>query len=434
MTMRLLATLPLAASVVAAGVTTPLPQSPRCDADNGGITLPPGFCAVVIADRVGIARHLAVAKNGDVYVNLEDRDRVSAGTSHVRGDRASGGVLALRDTSGDGRMDVEVRVETAGGTGVELTERFLYVSTDVAVLRYTLGRGRLGPIGVPDTIVLGLPGGGHRSRSLTLDDSGHIFVNVGSDSNACRRSRREAQGQDPCPELPVRAGIWRYDANRPGQRHPADGVRWATGIRNAVGLRWNSALNGLYAASHGRDRLHELWPQLFTVEQNAEKPSEEFMRVEQGQDYGWPYCYHDPEANQKVLAPEYGGNGKETGRCAGKGMPLIGFPAHFAPNGLLFYSGAQFPSRYRGGAFIAFHGSWNRMPLPEAGYMVVFVPFQNDRPTGDYETFADGFAAGNLEPVQAIHRPMGLAQGPDGSLYISDDQGGRIWRVVYTRR
>jgi glucose/arabinose dehydrogenase len=115
-------------------------------------------------------------------------------------------------------------------------------------------------------------------------------------------------------------------------------------------------------------------------------------------------------------------------------MPLIGFPGHWGPNGLLLYSGAQFPERFRGGAFIAFHGSWNRMPLPEAGYKVVFVPFRNDRPTGAYETFADGFAAGNLEPVQAIHRPMGLAQGPDGSVYISDDQGGRIWRIVYTRR
>ena len=434
MTVRLLAALPLAALVVLTSVTTPKPQSPRCDSDNGGISLPPGFCALVVADQVGIARHLTVAQNGDVYVNLEDGRRVSAGTSHVRGDRASGGVLALRDTTVDGRMDVEVRVETAGGTGIVLTERFLYVSTENAVWRYALDRGRLGPIGAPDTIVLGLPGGGHRSRSLTLDDSGHIFVNVGSESNACRRSRSEARGQDPCPELPVRSGIWRYDANRPGQQHPADGVRWATGIRNAVGLRWNSALNGLYAVSHGRDRLHELWPQYFTVEQNAEKPSEEFMRVERGQDYGWPYCYHDPETNKKVLAPEYGGNGTEVGRCVGLGMPLIGFPGHWGPNGLLFYSGAQFPERYRGGAFIAFHGSWNRMPLPEAGYNVVFVPFRNGRPLGNYETFADGFAGGNLEPVQATHRPMGLAQGPDGSLYISDDQGGRIWRIVYTGR
>jgi len=405
---------------------------PPCDPTNGDITLPTGFCAVVFADTVGVARHIAIARNGDVYVNLENAERTSAGTSPLRGARGLGGLLALRDTTGDGRADVVVRLPHPGGTGIALTDRYAYVSIEIAVLRYTIVPGRLGPAGgEPDTIVSGFPGEGHRSRSLALDDSGGLFVNVGSYSNTCRRGSREPRGEDPCSELPVRAGIWRYDASRVGQHHPADGIRWATGVRNAVGLAWNREVHGLYAATHGRDNLHQFWPALFTAEQNAEKPSEEFLRVERGQDYGWPYCYHDPETGRKVLAPEYGGDGRETGRCAGKALPLKGFPAHWGPNGLSFYTGAQFPARYRGGAFIAFHGSWNRMPLPEAGYKVVFVPFRGDMPTGAYETFADGFNGGIYEPVQAIHRPMGLAQGPDGALFITDDQRGRIWKVMY---
>ncbi len=110
----------------------------------------------------------------------------------------------------------------------------------------------------------------------------------------------------------------------------------------------------------------------------------------------------------------------------------MAFPGHWAPDGLLFYTGEMFPESYRGGAFIAFHGSWNRAPLPQGGYKVVFVPFAGDEPAGSYEVFADGFAGENVGPRSALHRPMGLAQGPDGSLYITDDRRGRIWRVFYT--
>jgi len=409
----------------------PSSPTPPCDADNGGITLPRGFCAVVFADRVGVTRHLTVARNGDVYVNLESTDRSDPATTQLRGPRSHGALLVLRDTTGDGRADVEVRVEHAGGTGIALNDQYVWISNETSVQRYPLAPGTIGPAGPATTIIEGFPRSGHRSRSLTLGDSGTLFVGVGSYSNACRRARSEARGEEPCSELPVRAGIWRYDANRSGQKHPEDGTRWGTGIRNPVGLFWNQSLHGLFATMHGRDNLHVLWPALFTVAQNAEKPSEEFMRVERGQDYGWPYCYHDPETNRKVLAPEYGGDGRELGQCAGKAMPLIGFPAHWGPNALTFYTGTQFPARYRGGAFIAFHGSWNRTPLPEAGYLVAFVPFANGKPAGTFETFADGFAAGMLEPIMAPHRPTGLAVGPDGGLYISDDQQGRIWKVVW---
>jgi mono/diheme cytochrome c family protein len=139
-----------------------------------------------------------------------------------------------------------------------------------------------------------------------------------------------------------------------------------------------------------------------------------------------------------MLSPEYGGNGKipiSESKFAGQFKePVMGFPGHWAPNDLLFYTGKQFPERYRNGAFIAFMGSWNRAPLPQGGYKVVFVPFKDGKPSGNYETFADGFAGINPIPDRgaAKYRPMGLAMGPDGALYISDYKKGRIWRIVYT--
>ncbi len=135
-----------------------------------------------------------------------------------------------------------------------------------------------------------------------------------------------------------------------------------------------------------------------------------------------------------MLAPEYGGNGgMAVGPCADKKQPIASFPAHWAPNDLTLYNGQTFPARYRGGAFIAFHGSWNRAPFPQAGYNVVFVPFAAGSATGQFEIFANGFAPGTLmSPGQAAHRPSGVAVGPNGELYVTDDVHGRIWRVVYT--
>src|SRR5699024_9052198 len=188
-----------------------------------------------------------------------------------------------------------------------------------------------------------------------------------------------------------------------------------------------------YLVQHGRDQLDMLWPERFTVEQNAALPAEEFFRVHDGDNFGWPYCYYDPHQDRKVLAPEYGGDGRKIGRCASYTQPIMTFPAHWAPEALLFYTGRQFPSRYRGGAFVAFHGSDDRAPLPQAGYKVVFVPFQNGQPVGTYQDFADGFKGRKLlkSPRDARYRAVGLAQGPAGSLYIADSEQGRIWRVLY---
>ncbi len=385
---------------------------PVCDPDNGGLTLPAGFCALVVADQVGAPRHLVVAPNGDLFVA-----------------RANGPLLALRDTTGDGKGGVREAIGESG-TGVALGPDALYLSTQSTVYRFTLRPGQLRPIGPPQVIVNDLPTGGHSARNLALADDGKtLFVNVGSRSNSCQVADRalESPGRDPCPELATRAAIWRFGATRPGQTM-TDGTRYASGIRNAVGLA--VAPDGrLWATQHGRDQLGQSWPKLYTLAESAEKPSEELVQVNAGDDFGWPYCYHDLELGRLVLAPEYGGDGKTAGRCAQKKEPALAFPGHWAPDGLTFYRGSQFPAHYRGGAFIAFHGSWNRAPLPQAGYRVVFVPFQDGAPTGTYETFVDGFW--REDPAGPKHRPVGVAQGPDGSLYITDDAGGRIWRVVY---
>jgi glucose/arabinose dehydrogenase len=323
------------------------------------------------------------------------------------------------------------------GTGIDLYEGYLYVSDNTAVYRFQMAPGELVPQSPPETIISGFPvQQPHAAKAFAFNEGGDIYVNVGAPSNTCQDPDRTpgAAGQDPCPQLDRQAGVWRFDAGRPGQTQEADGHRFVTGTRNIVAIAWNPVTSNLYAVQHGRDQLNNLWPELFTVEQSAEIPAEEFFLLEDGADFGWPYCYFDPIQGKKVLAPEYGGDGKEVGLCADKRDPIYAFPGHYGPNDLLFYTSSQFPSRYRNGAFIAFHGSWNRAPEPQGGYQVAFLPFNAEGPTGDWETFADGFKGAEplMNPSDAVYRPMGLAMGPDGSLYVTDSQKGRIWRIVYT--
>jgi glucose/arabinose dehydrogenase len=192
----------------------------------------------------------------------------------------------------------------------------------------------------------------------------------------------------------------------------------------------------LYSTQHGRDQLYDNWPKLYTPDQGQNLPAEELLKIEKGGDYGWPYCYFDGTQQKLVLAPEYGGDGKAVGECASKKGPVAFFGAHWAPNGATFYNANAFPAHYRGGVFIAFHGSWNRAPGPQQGYDVVFVPFAGGNPVGPskFEVFASGFPGVQLGPEtndKAAHRPAGVAVGPDGALYIADDKGGRIWKVVF---
>lgn len=410
---------------------TPAPTFPCAD-DNGGITVPDGFCATVFADDLGRARHLTVAANGDVYVTRQPSRRRNDEGEIVFD--SPGGVVALRDADGDGVAEIQEGVNEVAETGIGLHDGYLYYASATEIWRVARAAGELVPGGVPELVVGGFPEQGqHASKPFTFDAAGNLYVTVGAPSNACQESMRTpgSMGTYPCPQLELQAGIWQFDAAGTGQMHGADGSRYATGIRNAMGLDWNHATGGLYAIQHGRDSLEGLWGDIFTLEDSAETPAEEMFRISDGDNFGWPYCYYDTATGQKVLAPEYGGDGVEVGRCANVAATIAAFPAHWAPNDLLFYSGGTFPERYEGGAFIAFHGSWNRMPYAQEGYRVVFVPFANGLPAGDYESFADGFTgAGEIKtPGEANHRPGGLAQGPDGSLYVADDRGGRVWRI-----
>ena len=383
------------------------------------IKLPPGFCATVFADSAGPARHLAVRKNGDVIVGVLDQRR------------QPGGVLALRDADKDGHADEEQRYGDSGVHGVVLAgDSVLIVSTATAVLRYHLTDSLL-PRKRIDTLISGLPARPIPSHSLAIDTRGNLIVNIGALSNACQAKEGPgAPGRDPCPELETSGGIWSFKIDRSTQQL-GDGTRIATGLHNAVALAVNPADSMIYAVSHGRDNLHDFWPALYSDEDNAELPGEEMIRIASSRaDYGWPYCYYDYLKQQRVLAPEYGGDKSEIGRCDRLIQPLVAYPAHWSPMSMVFYTGKMFPAEYRGGAFIAFHGSANRAPMAEEGYEIVYQQFKQGL-AAEYSVFASGFAGGGMTPQSAAHRPVGLAIGPDGALYVSDDKAGRIWRVTY---
>lgn len=387
-----------------------------------GITLPPGFTATIFHEGVGPARHLAVSPSGDLYVKLR---KVADG----------GGIVALRDTDGDGRADEEERFGDFGGTAIMFHDGALYAASDVAVFRYQMDGYGLAPAGEPEVIVEGFPEQkSHAAKAIAFDDEGNLYVAVGAPSNACQEPDRKkgVKGQNPCPDLERQAGVWRYDANKTGQKASREG-RFATGLRHIVGIAWNGEANALFAAVHGRDQLDSLWPEHFTAEQNAELPAEEFVRIAEGDDFGWPYAYYDPRQKARMIAPEYGGDGKTPAEKGKYRDPVLTFPAHWAPNALLFYTGQQFPAAFRHGAFVAFHGSWNRSPQPQGGYNVVFVPFKDGAPTGEWQVFAERFAGAEKlnSSADARYRPVGLAQGLDGSLYIAESITGRIWKVTY---
>jgi glucose/arabinose dehydrogenase len=417
-----------------------------CAPDNAGLKLPAGFCASIFADSVNGVRQMVVAPNGDLVVSMQGR--------------AAGGILVLRDTKKSGHADSRQQFSTGYSSAqVALFDGHLYAEASppipsrgangapsapaptIAILRYPLKAGEIVPSGPPDTIVSGLPGApGHITRNFVITRDGIMYVNIGSRTNSCQDRDRapNVPGTNPCVELDTRAGIWKFDARKTNQT-PSAANHFARGIRNAVGIALNPVDGKLWTTQHGRDQLGDWASALGLGEEkdkyNAENPAEELMQVNQGDDFGWPYCYYSVEEHHLVQAPEYGGDGKKVGECAGKKEPVAALPGHWAPNALFFYTGSLFPAKYRNGAFIAFHGSWNRAPEPQAGYNVVFQPLSNGRAAGAYEVFADNFApsvgSGRANAASGAHRPTGFAQGRDGSLFVADDTGGRIYRIVY---
>ncbi len=418
----------------APGVAAMTPSDARiCPSDDSGLTLPAGFCATVFADEIGHARHLVVAPSGVVYVNTWSGSYYGNDIPH------SGGFLvALEDTKGNGNAEVNERfgetVESGGhgGTGIGYYRGGLYAEINDKIVRYELAPDSIVPRASPQIVVSGLPlGGNHPMHPFLIDSAGLMYVDVGSATNSCQSKNRtlESPGLKPCTELETRGGIWRYDANKTGQTFsPAE--RFATGLRNAEGFALDPS-GHIFVTQHGRDQLHSNWPNIYKLEEEATLPAEELLDLRPGGDYGWPECYYDPGQRKLVLAPEYGGDGHRPGECAGKIGPVAAFPAHWAPNGMVFYGKEQFPAHYRNGVFIAFHGSWDRAPYPQRGYNVVFQKLEAESAHAQCEIFADGFAGAVRSPDKAAHRPTGVAVGPDGALYISDDVRGRIYRVVY---
>lgn len=418
--------------VLALAVIGQVAQGAECPPAPDPLSLPAGWCAQVFAHGLGAARHLAVGPEGTVYVMTDGPARTSESPFPAVDGRGS--VIGLRDQDGDGRADAGFRFGEAGGTGLALTGTTLFVGEDRRILRYPLDRQSGRPVGPPAVVVSDFPDQRqHAAKSIATDGRGGLYVNVGAPSNACQRADRRpgSPGLDPCPERDAQAGIWRYGATRTGQRHPADGALQARGVRNAVALAWRKTDATLYAVQHGRDQLGSLWPARFDAQANAEQPAEELLRLTPGSDFGWPYCYFDAAADRRVLAPEYGGDGERVGRCAAYPRPVLTLPAHVAPNALVFDDDERLPPPYRGGALIALHGSWNRAPLPQAGYAIAFVPVMPQGIAGTSSLFVRGFAGHDpiRDPGSARYRPSGLAIGVDGAVYVSDSRQGRIWRL-----
>ncbi|MAU15126.1 MAG: cytochrome C [Muricauda sp.] len=402
------------------------PNLPEGDIDNGGLFLPEGFEALVVVDSIGNARHLAVNDNGDIYVKLTNAKQDS-------------GNVAIRDINKDGKGDNIAYFgdypaeEGYGPTNMRIYNGHIYYSTKDAVYRQKLTPGKLVPESKREVVLKYEIYTSHIAKTLAFDDDGNMYVNFGSLTDNCQEEDRTplSPGLYPCPEMAEHAGIWKFDANKINMTQK-DGVRYATGLRDGIAMDWNHATNSLFVLEHGRDDMHRIWPSLYSEWESAVLPAEEFLEIKEGANGGWPYYYYDQIQNKRVVSPEYRDVDLEL-KVSDVVDPIIGFPGHWAPNDLFFYTGDQFPDRYKNGAFIAFHGGGRRAPYPTAGFVVCFVPYINGEFSKSFEIFADGFIGESYDDGmgRAAHKPMGLAMGPDGSLYVSDSRKGKIWRIMY---
>ena len=382
------------------------------------IKLPAGFSANVLATDLGPTRHIAVGKNGDIYVKL----------SKLKDGK---GIYILRDANNDGVIDEKKMFGNYPGTGIYIKNGYLYSSSNTGVYRYKLNeKEQIIDTENPEKILDGLVDKGRdNAKPITLDKEGNLYVTVGSYSDNCREAG-SGKGMSPCAILDSAGGIWKFKADKLNQTF-ADGKLYSTGLKNAVGIDWDLKTNSLFATQHGRGKFDDFYPQYYTPKQSAELPAETLYQLKGGDDAGWPYIYYDHIQKKKILAPEYGGDGKKT--AGEKALnPVAAFPAHLGPNALMFYTGNMFPARYKNGAFIAFHSQSAEL---HKGYMVAFVPFVNGK-AGKWEIFADNFAGTDLvKPTGPIeHRPCGLAQGPDGALYVTDDLNGTIFKIDYKKK
>ena len=424
-----------AAALLAVGAVAFAQPEPSCPADNGGITLPSGFCATIFADNLGHARHMVVAPNGVLYVNTW------SGRYYRNDAPPDGGFLvALKDSKGNGRADVIERFGdgvpqgATGGTGIAFYKGAIYAEQNDKILRYALPPDSAVPTQAPAVVVSDLPlTGDHPMHPFAIDADGHIYVDLGSATNACQKQNRVAgsPGYDPCTELETRAGIWRYDAGKTGQRFsPAE--RYATGLRNGEGFAFSTPLAGCSllstaATSFGRiggssthsNKARNCRPRKSS---NSKRAPITAGRNVISMDFRESSCWR---RNMVVTVA------RRSASALRKKPPLLSFRGIGRQTISSSTTARTFRQPIEAGAFIAFHGSWNRAPEPQGGYNVVFQPFKDGKTAGGFVVFADGFAGAVKEPGRADFRPSGLAVGPNGALYISDDKHGRIWRVTY---
>jgi len=338
-----------------------------------GVQVPPGFTVKVFAAGLDGPRFIAFGPDGVLYV----------------AERRAGRIVALPDADADGRADALRPFAANLGQPHSLVWHegawFVGVPTGIVRLRDADGDGAAEE---QEAIIDDLPpGGAHSTRTVAFLPDGRMVVSVGSSCNVCRE------------EDPRRAAILVYDDASGGNAR-----LFAAGLRNAVGLAVHPSTGDLWATNNGRDLMGD------------DTPPETLYVVREGGRYGWPACHAG-----NIPDPQFGG----PAACDGVEPPLIEMQAHMAPLGLAFYTAAAFPEAYRGDLFVALHGSWNR-PEP-VGYKVVRVPLEGGAPAGPVEDFATGWLADG----EVRGRPVGLAVGPDGALYVSDDRGGFVYRIAY---
>jgi glucose/arabinose dehydrogenase len=346
---------------------------------------PPGFHISVFSENIDGARMIVFSPGGVLLVS----------------ESAQGKVVALPDSKHAGKAERTANVLSGLNEphGLAFYEGKLYVAENDKVRRYDWDEANLrasNPKALAD-----LPtGGGHSTRSL-LFHGGKMYVSAGSSCNVC------------IEKDPRRAAVMEFNPDGSGQKV------FAKGLRNAVGLAVNPKTGTVWATVNGRDWLGDDLPPEVIVDLGKD-----------GGDFGWPYCYGDRVPDSNFTKP-----GSETGedRCQRVIEPKVQMQAHSAPLGLAFYEGSQFPAEYRNNIFVAFHGSWNRS-VP-TGYKVVRVKLDDKgQPQGGAEDFITGWLApGEKHKGRWMGRPVGIAFGGDGTMYLSDDAGGVIYRVTYAK-
>lgn len=358
---------PAATAIPLVETAQPLPEDPR-----KSIALPQGFRISLFSSGLDDPRMMTIGPDDQLYV----------------AERGAGRIIRLPDADMNGIVDqIEIVAEglNAPSSLAFFQDGSLYVAETRRVLRFPPIAAQQG-FGQPEVIIADLPSGGHNTRTVLFSpDYSSLFVSIGSSCNICEE------------DDPRRAAIMRYNPDGSAERI------FAKGLRNAVGITIKPGTNELWASNNGRDFLGD------------DLPPETVYLVEEEKDYGWPVCH-----SGRIIDPDMG----SPTACQDIGLPLVEMQAHSAPLGLEFYSGSQFPEMYHGDLFVAFHGSWNRSS--PVGYKIVRIPFDGDT-IGPVEDFATGWLVGG----SSWGRPVDVLTGPDGSLFVSDDSGGRIYRIFY---